>query len=335
MNDTKDINNLSVYEQYRIENIERNNAFLKSLGLPCVANSNYPITKSKSNGKKKKSIFVENSCGGDYNHLRRKSQRLQDKPEINYHITVESNRTKPTINGYELNNYDTIESAGMSLNGKFLGELDKTQQQSAMTAVSDNSSSRNMEANIEKFTNMLHYLCKPIEEYGKAAVMLSSVQPLPVQTNTDTKIEFKYNIPKFNKYSGVTEWKNAVYLWVNIGGKEGYHNAFTGDGRYMMWFGGSKMNKDSPVVLRLLQSVNHSINLMTPVEESSANKTSQAHDTILLFVRLEGENYCSLGRLKPIGYDLNTTPIRIQWELLDYDSIHSTDHFKAILRSAE
>ena len=31
--------------------------------------------------------------------------------------------------------------------------------------------------------------------------------------------------PKFNKHAGILEWKNAIVLWVNIGG-EGYENVF-------------------------------------------------------------------------------------------------------------
>ncbi len=72
------------------------------------------------------------------------------------------------------------------------------------------------------------HLCSPVEEYGKAAVM---------KLSTLTKVE-----PKFNKYPGVIEWKNCIYLWVNVGGSTGYTNTFSEGGRYMMWYGGSKMH---------------------------------------------------------------------------------------------
>lgn len=68
-----------------------------------------------------------------------------------------------------------------------------------------------------------------IDSYGKAAVM--AVANNGVQ-------------PKFSKYSGVCEWNNCVFLWVNIMKQscKGYNNTFNEQGRFMTWFGGSKMS---------------------------------------------------------------------------------------------
>ncbi|KAJ1396904.1 hypothetical protein B484DRAFT_407186 [Ochromonadaceae sp. CCMP2298] len=71
-------------------------------------------------------------------------------------------------------------------------------------------------------------LCEPLSVFGKAAVMQSSNFGV---------------LPRFNKYCGALEWKNCVYLWVNIGGGSGYRNAFSEGGRHMMWYGGSKMHE--------------------------------------------------------------------------------------------
>ncbi len=54
------------------------------------------------------------------------------------------------------------------------------------------------------------------------------------------------------RYSGVAEWANCVFLWVNIGGKDGYHNAFSEEGRLMTWFGGSRMHSGG--VMSLMSS---------------------------------------------------------------------------------
>jgi hypothetical protein len=49
--------------------------------------------------------------------------------------------------------------------------------------------------------------------------------------------------PKFNKYSGVVEWRNALFIWVNIGFPNNeYSNRFLDGGKLMTWFGGSRMN---------------------------------------------------------------------------------------------
>jgi hypothetical protein len=55
--------------------------------------------------------------------------------------------------------------------------------------------------------------------------------------------------PRFNKYSGVCEWNNCAFLWVNIskGGGVNYNNQFNEKGRFITWFGGSKMAQDSGI----------------------------------------------------------------------------------------
>lgn len=69
-----------------------------------------------------------------------------------------------------------------------------------------------------------------VENYGKAAIMILSSNGI---------------LPKFSKYSGVCEWKNCVFLWVNIrrntSNRIGYNNTFNEKGRFITWFGGSKM----------------------------------------------------------------------------------------------
>jgi hypothetical protein len=49
--------------------------------------------------------------------------------------------------------------------------------------------------------------------------------------------------PRFNKYSGVVEWVNSIFLWVNVGCKirGQFDNKFRSDGKIITWFGGSKM----------------------------------------------------------------------------------------------
>ena len=87
-----------------------------------------------------------------------------------------------------------------------------------------------------------HRLCQPIDDYGKAAIMALSNHGTP---------------PRFSKYVGALEWKNCVYLWVNLGGKSGYSNAFSEQGRHIMWFGGSKMHKGKFSRFYLTVSIPH------------------------------------------------------------------------------
>lgn len=56
-------------------------------------------------------------------------------------------------------------------------------------------------------------------------------------------------VPKFSKYSGVVQWNNAYFLWVNItpsnqrskSDDDIYPNEFLDNGQKMTWFGGSLM----------------------------------------------------------------------------------------------
>jgi hypothetical protein len=64
--------------------------------------------------------------------------------------------------------------------------------------------------------------------------------------------------------------------------------------------------------------------------ESTASK-----DEILLFVRIEGENYACIGRVKHIAVDLTTSPIRIKWELIDFDRISKMEYFRTLLAAGK
>ncbi|CAN0410566.1 unnamed protein product [Ectocarpus sp. 12 AP-2014] len=74
------------------------------------------------------------------------------------------------------------------------------------------NSSRNLECNIPML--MERYLGRQFPSFGKAPVMELSTKTCP---------------PKFSRMSGVTEWKNAVFLWVNVDGATGYTNLFEED----------------------------------------------------------------------------------------------------------
>lgn len=107
----------------------------------------------------------------------------------------------------------------------------------------DPQSTRSLHANLSLFLGQ-NNICRPVSEFGKAAVVTMANNGVP---------------PKFSKYSGVLEWKNCVFLWVNLGsgsvpdddveGSVGgrklvestYDNTFLNEGRSFVWFGGSKM----------------------------------------------------------------------------------------------
>ena len=59
---------------------------------------------------------------------------------------------------------------------------------------------------------------------------------------------------------------------------------------------------------------------------------------ILLFVRVEGEPYACLGRLRAANCTLDRNPVMIEWELLDYDALiggTNSDVFKGLLEASK
>jgi hypothetical protein len=181
-------------------------------------------------------------------------------------------------------------------------------------------SSRALNPDLHLFLSADYWLGKPLEEFGKAAVM---------------NLAHPAFAPRFNKYSGVAEWQHSLFLWVNIDGCE-YANTWRNNGRNLKWFGGSRMHEYSSVIQRLLASkVEQDVNVQVKKEDDKdkilekavvkAEKESdldaskgKVQDTILLFVRREGEPYCCLGRLQCISADLKQHPIMMEFELLDH-----------------
>lgn len=118
--------------------------------------------------------------------------------------------------------------------------------------------------------------------------------------------------PAFNRCSGVAEWRNSIFLWVNVpsssSSAEEYPNEFFEDGRYMSWFGGSRMHADSAIVQRLLSAGSG---------KDDSKKSRGGSCVVLLMVRVDTEPYTCLGRVRAQSADLERHPVAVRWELLD------------------
>jgi hypothetical protein len=55
-------------------------------------------------------------------------------------------------------------------------------------------------------------------------------------------------------------------------------------------------------------------------------------DSVVLFVRIEGENYCCLGHVSHVSYDLKSQPVEFEWELLDFEKLRGSETFKRMLK---
>ena len=129
--------------------------------------------------------------------------------------------------------------------------------------------------------------------------------------------------PTFSKY-GTTEWRNAVVLWVNIGGGD-YNNVFLDGedgGLDLTWFASPRHHEGTPLVHRLLSAA--------------------PSDTVLLFCRLlepgsssKYEPYVCCGRLQYASHDGRRQPIKFVWRLRDAAALRKTDGFKDVLAAAK
>lgn len=116
----------------------------------------------------------------------------------------------------------------------------------------------------------------------------------------------------FNKYCGVQEWKNAIFLWVNLGNKDNpVVNDFLEDGKQITWFGGSRMFDDSPVIHKLIQL---------------GKKAAASSGRIVLWCRKYQRDtkqftpYVCFGRLAYHSHEPESHPLAFVWDLLDYNS---------------
>jgi len=139
----------------------------------------------------------------------------------------------------------------------------------------------------------------------------------------------------FNKYCGVQEWKNALFLWVNLGTNDS-PNEFLEDARCVTWFGGSRMHDDSPVVQKLIRYGKEGMGAATKqekqeeegaiIDSAGSAGTDSSSNIILWCRRYQPEEkkfspYVCFGRLGYRSHVPGSRPLSFVWELLDYDGL--------------
>ncbi|KAL3931710.1 MAG: hypothetical protein SGBAC_011180, partial [Bacillariaceae sp.] len=94
-------------------------------------------------------------------------------------------------------------------------------------------------------------LGQQMEQTGKEFVIYQTFDKAASPEDKDRLQETRLS---FNKYCGVQEWRNAMFLWVNLGNKDNpVVNDFLNDSKQITWFGGSRMHDESPVILKLIK----------------------------------------------------------------------------------
>ncbi|KAL3823327.1 hypothetical protein ACHAXA_010462, partial [Cyclostephanos tholiformis] len=151
-------------------------------------------------------------------------------------------------------------------------------------------------------------LGRMVERTGKECVVRSSIA---VASSEDDALRLLGSGTRvsFNKYSGVQEWKNSVFLWVNLGTTDS-PNEFLDDGKMVTWYGGSRMHDGSPVIRELLRR----------------GRGGSSSNIVMWCRRYRPEvkaftPYVCFGRMGYRSHVQGSRPLAFVWDLLDYDGL--------------
>lgn len=283
---------LTAYELERLENIRQNNLRLQELGLDAPPPSRAGASVRAPPKRKRPALSTEEPVE------RRRSLRQRvatviysdETPLPQTHSRAQPvERSRP----YEAPEDDDQEDGAAR-------ESTAVQTDVAERPPPDAGSARAIELSVDAI--MERHLGKPVSStFTKAAA---------VEAITGRKKV------SFSKYSGTLEWRNAILLWVNIGGAD-YRNVFFDGGARMTWYASPKNHEGTPVVRRLL-----------------AGK-----DAVLLFCRLQQEGssepYVCCGRLAYVSHDPSRQPLKFVWSLRDLEMLRKSADFRELLAAAD
>lgn len=276
---------ISDYERLRLANIERNNRYLQEIGLGGGVVMGSPSKPTKAKTKAVPSLPSE---------LVRRSARLAAVESIPVYKEPSVSYTRPTK--AQQDETSMVETSSQTR---------KRKSSVALVREVSPDSSRAIDADLsfilgEGLGNFVG------ENRTKAAVMALANRGI---------------VPSFSKYSGIAEWRNCLFLWVNYADpKNEVLNEFSDGGRNINWYGGSTLHRDSEIVQRLIAYCNST--------HDSADFTGKC---VLMFLRRPDELYISLGRLKYAHYDLDAHPITFVFSLFDYDRLRQIECFLQLI----
>lgn len=280
------------YVALREAKIARNEARLAQLGLLRPTPANYLIGGLGAETKATKRLVAPKPAREPTRRSTRLSQQTDQPSYKELAFPYEGNRKRPII----------------AADANAISEVHIPTPSAAVVrqpSTPASNSVRSIDINVDKLVMGEHGLLgrmteQPGKEYviNKAFELASSME----DQQSGTRLSF-------NKYCGVQEWNNAVFLWVNLGSKDNtVVNDFLDDGKQITWFGGSRMYDDSPVIHKLLR-----------LGKAASEKASN----IVLWVRRYDADlkkftpYICLGRLSYHSHQPGSHPLAFVWTLID------------------
>ena len=154
-------------------------------------------------------------------------------------------------------------------------------------------------------------LGKMVEHTGKEFVINQSFS---LAATAEDQHRLANSRLSFNKYCGVQEWNNCIFLWVNLGTSDS-PNEFLDDAKRVTWFGGSRMHDESPVIHKLLQGESSNIILWCRRYQKEVKNFTP---------------YVCFGRMGYNSHVPGSRPLSFVWDLLDYNALKN--HIDLVVR---
>jgi hypothetical protein len=306
-------NDLSDYEVARLENIARNTAELKRLGLhvnkltrlaqgaqkPTMATKRKRAVPPKSRWSSRLSGMTPINYKVDTSRfLSRKKQRISDKSSSISTVIDDDDQLLPKTSTQSSTSNTSANSSSSSCS------------RSTAKSNTNQRSIKNLKVDLKHLNNnFLGEIIPPLGGQVKRAAMMECAPTCS---------------PTFSRMSGIQEWKNSICLFVNVYG-DGYKNVFLENGRFITWFAQNRQWEGTPVIQRLI-NCHGGQNL-----EGNEVKSTP----ILLFCRNKGKGYVYCGQLGYSGHDPDRIPIRFVWELLDFDVLSKGEPFQDLITACE
>lgn len=139
--------------------------------------------------------------------------------------------------------------------------------------------------------------------------------------------------PKFNKYAGLQQYRNAFILFINIGvvSESGFTNAFSSDGATINWYAADSMHEQTPAILRLRH---HATGHTYEPDVGGDGKTVKlAPADVALVCRLPGAEYVWCGEVELQALDEGSRPLAFTWRLRHAEALRQAPAFQALLKA--
>lgn len=306
------------YLALREAKIKRNEARLRELGLMKSANRDRRSVVSTSVVNQKRMTaqgsLNESSSSSSPEPLRR-SKRLSDQPQQVDYKDVSSNfdglrKKRPRVVTpvtRAVPEAATHTAAASESNASPIPRPSPT----ANSVRSVSLCTQHLVLGSDDATASTGLLGLPMEQTGKEFVVYKAFE---TAASNEDRQRLEGARLSFNKYSGVQEWQDCVFLWVNLGAKGNtVVNEFLNDGQrqQVTWFGGSRMFDETPVIEKLIRW-----------GREATDSSSSSSRIILWCRRFEAERkafgpYVCLGRLSYQSHEPGSQPLAFVWNLLD------------------